>query len=211
MTALDHATASDDDLVAAWVTGDRAAFDVLVGRYERRVYGICYRYFGNPTDAEDAAQEAFVALLRRAATFSGASSFSTWMYRVTTNACNDLARNRARRPQAADTAVADLAGTAELDDVIANHELGLELSRALAQLDAGHRDAVLLHDVVGLPYADVADRLGLPVGTVKSRVHRGHARLAGLLGHLAPPAGVGGPHPPNPPREPSAATDPPTT
>jgi RNA polymerase sigma factor (sigma-70 family) len=104
---------SDEALLAAFVAGEDRAFDALVGRYERRVYAICYRYFGNAADAEDALQDAFVALLRRGSTFTGASSFSTWMYRVATNACNDLARKRARRPQRDDTDVAELAdGTA---------------------------------------------------------------------------------------------------
>jgi RNA polymerase sigma-70 factor, ECF subfamily len=173
--------ASDEELVAAWVRGDRSAFDELVRRYERRVFGICYRYFGNAADAEDAAQDAFIALLRRASTFTGASSFSTWMYRVATNACNDLARKRARRPQAATDGMERLAATAATDDALANRELGLELSEALAALEPEHREAVVLHDVMGLTHAEIAERHGVAVGTVKSRVHRAHARLADLL------------------------------
>src|SRR5918992_2999378 len=95
----DAVVESDEVLVKAFVAGDESAFDTLVQRHSRRVYAICLRYFGNPGDAEDAAQEAFLALYRRASTFSGAAPFSTWMYRVATNACNDLARKRARRPQ----------------------------------------------------------------------------------------------------------------
>ncbi|HUH07257.1 MAG TPA: sigma-70 family RNA polymerase sigma factor [Egibacteraceae bacterium] len=187
MSFEELAAASDEALVAAWVAGDGRAFELLVDRYDRRVYAICYRYFGEAADAEDAAQDAFLALLRRAETFSGASSFSTWMYRVATNACNDLARKRSRRPRSAGVEVEDLADVAIADDVLANRELGLELAEALSALDPEHRAAVVLHDVEGWPYADIAERLGVPVGTVKSRVHRGHARLAARLGEGRPP------------------------
>lgn len=201
------ADASDEALVAAFVAGDQRAFDLLVTRYQRRVYAICYRYFGNAADAEDAAQDAFVALLRRASTYHGAAAFSTWMYRVATNACNDLARKRSRRPQRTDADVTLLAGELTAEDLLARRELGLELANALAGLDPEHRDPVVLHDVEGWPYADIAERLGLPLGTVKSRIHRGHARLALALDHLqdraAPVPGPAG-------AEPGAAARPPT-
>lgn len=144
-------------------------------------------YFGDATDAEDAAQEAFVALLRKASTFAGTAAFSTWMYRVTTNACNDVARKRARRPRTVSEGVERLEETAAVDDLLANRELGVELEGALAGLDPEFREVIVLHDVAGLPYADIAERLGLAVGTVKSRIHRGHGRLAGALAHLREP------------------------
>jgi RNA polymerase sigma-70 factor, ECF subfamily len=177
--------ASDEDLVAAFLAGDGGAFDALVTRYERRVYAICYRYFGDATDAEDAMQEAFVALLRRGSTFTGASSFSTWMYRVATNACNDIARKRARRPQRHGADVGDLpdggGAVAGVDDQLAADSLGPDLLAALRTLDEATREAIVLHDVYGLGYAEIADRSEVAVGTVKSRIHRGHARLAEAL------------------------------
>lgn len=179
--------------MAAYVGGDAAAFDELVRRYRRRVYGICLHYFGHPGDAEDAMQEAFIALLRRASTFAGTAAFSTWMYRVTTNACNDLARKRARRPHASTTDVDALADTAAVDDVLGNRELGVDIRAALSTLDPAYRDAVVLHDVAGLPYAEIAQRLGVAEGTVKSRIHRGHARLAEALTHLREPRVPGEP------------------
>ena len=176
----------DEALVAAYVDGDEQAFDALVNRYQRRVYAICYRYFGDAEDAEDAAQDAFVALLRKAHTFSGASSFSTWMYRVATNACNDLARKRARRPQRSDGDISDrdaLAGEdASAEQALADQQLPPELVAALRSLDAPTREAIVLHDVYGVPYHEIAERSGAALGTVKSRIHRGHARLVGLLG-----------------------------
>lgn len=182
---------TDEALVTAWVGGDRAAFDELVRRYRRRVYGICFRYFGDAADAEDAAQDAFVAVLRRAHTFQGTSSFSTWMYRVAVNACNDLARKRGRRPRRSDADVSTLADElASPDDLMGRRELSMVLEKALAQLDADTRAAIVLHDVQGVPYQDIAERLGMAVGTVKSRIHRGHSRLAVLLTVSDPDTGT---------------------
>jgi RNA polymerase sigma-70 factor, ECF subfamily len=198
-----HEPVPDEALLAAFLDGEDHAFDALVTRYERRVYAICYRYFRDPAEAEDAMQEAFVALLRRGRTFTGASTFSTWMYRVATNACNDLARKRARRPQRDGTDVAVLAdarAVAGVEDEVAAASLGPELLAALRELEPDHREAVVLHDVYGLGYAEIAERSGVPVGTVKSRIHRGHARLAAAL-TASPPA---------PPGEPSPSSRPPT-
>ena len=185
--------ATDEELVGRFAGGDERAFTELVARYQRRVYGICYRYFRDASDAEDAAQEAFVALYRRAGSFAGSARFSTWMYRVAVNACNDLARRRSRRPQPAGVAVADLPDVVEAEDVLARRELAAELREALATLEPATRDAVLWHTVLGVPYQDIADRQGVALGTVKSRIHRGHARLATVLrgqepsGALQPP------------------------
>lgn len=187
---------SDAALVTAFLAGDEAAFDILVERHSPRVYAVCLRYFGNTADAEDALQDTFVTLLRRAQTYRGTAAFSTWLHRVATNACHDLSRRRARRPRSTGDDVERLAELAAPDDPLAARELGLELERALAVLDATTRAAVVLHDVQGLPYADIATRLDLPVGTVKSRIHRGHGRLADVLAHLREPVG-----PAEPPRQ----------
>lgn len=177
--------ASDEELVAAFSAGDTRAFDLLVDRYAHRVFAICYRYFGNAADAEDAAQDAFVALLRRGHTFSGASAFSTWMYRVARNACNDLARKRARRPQSDGTDVGEaehrLGAAPAAEDALADRDLDPALVAALRELDPDSREAVILHDLYGYPYADIAARSGVALGTVKSRIHRAHARLATAL------------------------------
>lgn len=171
---------TDEELVATFVAGDEAAYAVLVQRYERRVFGICLRYFRDRSDAQDAAQNAFLTLYRRAETFTGASKFSTWMYRVTKNTCNDLARKRARRPQKAEQMVEDLPIAAERDE-IGERMLALHLREALLQLDPVYRHAVVAHTVEGRPYHEIAAETGVAVGTVKSRVHRGHAKLAAIL------------------------------
>ena len=180
--------AGDEDLVKAFVAGDEGAFAVLVQRYERRVHGICFRYFGDAGDAEEAAQEAFLTLYRRASTFHGTSLFSTWMYRVTTNACNDIARKRSRRPRKAEAVVEDLP-LADTRDEVGQALLRLELREALLQLEPEHRAAVIGHTVEGRPYHEIAEQAGVAVGTIKSRVHRGHAKLAAILAGSAEPSG----------------------
>ena len=169
---------TDEALVAAYVAGDAAAFDELVRRYTRRVYGICWRYFHDAAEAEDAVQETFVVLLRRASTYRGGAAFSTWLYRVATNACHDIARRKARRPVPSEPLAEEVPAT---DNALEQRELGADLTQALAQLERDQREAIVLHDVIGLPYADVAVRQNVAVGTVKSRIARGHARLADLL------------------------------
>ena len=189
---------SDEELLSAFVAGDESAFEELTDRHAARVYAICYRYFRNVQDAEDAAQDAFLTLYRRAETFSATSAFSTWMYRVTMNTCNDLARKRARRPRTVpivderrngpDRSEVLASADPGTEDLLASAELAEELRDALAALDPDQREAVILHDVYGYPYVDIATRTGVAVGTVKSRVHRGHARLTDLLRHLRDPS-----------------------
>lgn len=210
---------SDEALVAAFVAGDPDAFDALVARHRRRVYGICYRYFGNAADAEDALQDTFVALLRRADTFGGTAAFSTWLYRVATNACNDLARKRSRRPKTVPLAPESRGGDGPpgqapaldepgVEEVLATRELGAELVAALRTLEPAQREAVVLHDVYGVPYHEIAARWDVAVGTVKSRIHRAHGRLADALAAADDAAGGGADAAPG---EPSASTRPPTS
>lgn len=181
---------TDAELVAAWQAGDDQAFDALVERFSRRVHGICLRYFRDPADAEEAAQDTFVTLYRRGHTFRGDAKLSTWLFRVATNACHDVARRRGRRPEELPLTPARLAeADAEVPDVAAQvdaAELDPELRSALDALDPEQRDAVVLRDVVGLSYEEVAARCGIAVGTAKSRVHRAHARLAATLSAPAP-------------------------
>jgi RNA polymerase sigma-70 factor (ECF subfamily) len=176
---------SDEVLLAAHLRGDPAAFGQQVARHERRIYGLCLRILGNREDAEDATQEAFVAALRKASSFRRAAAFSTWLYRIAVNAATDQARRRGR----ARTAPLDLedAGLAvapggELGEVVAS---AVAVQTALAKVPEEFRVAVVLCDLYRVPYADAAQILEIPVGTVKSRVFRGRLALAECLG--APP------------------------
>lgn len=190
---------NDEDLVARARTGDGDAFDLIVERHADRVYAICLRYFGNTHDAEDAFQAAFLAAYRGLASFRGRAALSTWLYRVATNACHDLARRRARQPRTVPLDERSTGGRAEPPDEaavdrMAAAELHPDLYAALSQLDPAQRHAVLLRDVVGAGYAEIARVQGVAVGTAKSRVHRGHAQLAALLtGAWNQPEGRRGP------------------
>lgn len=182
---------SDEEVLARYADEARparereTAFRELMTRFGRRVHAICYRYFGSHDEAEEAAQETFVLLARRAGQFRGDSRLSTWIYRIATNACHDLARWEARRPRTpvADVAaVADPAGAAPSPaERVEADELGDRVREALLQLDELTRGLLLVCAVEGRPYADAAAAFGLPLGTVKSRVHRGRAKLATLL------------------------------
>jgi RNA polymerase sigma-70 factor, ECF subfamily len=172
---------SDEVLLAAHLRGDPAAFGQLVARHERRIYGLCLRILGNREDAEDATQEAFVAALRKASSFRRAAAFSTWLYLIAVNAATDQARRRGRaRLAALDPEDAGLAVDpgGELGEVVA---AAVTVQTALAQVPEEFRVAVVLCDLYRLPYADAAQILEVPVGTVKSRVFRGRAALAERL------------------------------
>jgi RNA polymerase sigma-70 factor, ECF subfamily len=166
---------------------------LLRGQIER-VHGLCRRLCGNEADAEDATQEALLAVVRGLPRFDGRSSFTTWVHRVTTNACLDELRRRARRP----TVVRRLdAATGDHDDrtraldppdptpgVDERAPDRMAIDDALAALPEDFRVAVVLRDHLGLDYAEIAAVLDLAPGTVRSRIARGRARLADLLAPL---------------------------
>ena len=139
---------------------------------------------GNDTDAADATQEALLAIVRGLPRFDGRSAFGTWAYRVATNACLDELRRRKRRPEPAP----EDPTAAQLDGDPADVALRIDVDAALRRLPVDFRAAVVLRDLTGLDYAEIAEVLGLPSGTVKSRIARGRAALVPLLGNQAPPA-----------------------
>lgn len=154
--------------------------DDLLRRHYDRLFAVCRRVAGNDADAADGCQEALIAIARGLPKFDGRSTFKTWSYRVATNACLDEVRRRGRRPLA-------VAETPEstIDDVRIESRLGdrMELDEALAQLTEEFRAPVLMRDVGGLDYAEIAETLGLPPGTVRSRIARGRKQLSSILGN----------------------------
>ncbi len=172
----------DEDLVRRFVSGDRAAFAVLVERHERRVYNLALRMTGREEDARDASQEAFLTALRKLSSFRGEAAFATWLHRVTVNACYDLLRKRQRaplldrgddeRPEPEPPPAPDHA-----EDAVTS----LDVQRALLQVPPDYRAVMILHDVQDLPQDQVAAILRIPIGTVKSRLHRGRIALARAL------------------------------
>jgi RNA polymerase sigma-70 factor (ECF subfamily) len=182
---------SDEALLAAHLRGDPRAFGTLVARHERRIYGLCLRVLGNREDAEDATQEAFLAALRKAASFRRAAAFSTWLYRIAVNAATDQARRRGRARLTA-LGLEDAGLPTPGDDLGEAVASAVAVQTALTQVPEEFRIAVVLCDLYRVPYADAAQILEVPVGTVKSRVYRGRLALAERLGG-PPPLRVAGP------------------
>lgn len=174
--------------IAAARGGDRSAFEALVRRYADPVYGHALRFFGDPHLAEDAAQEVFIKVFRSMSSFDGRSAFSTWLFRVTRNVCLDMARQRSRRPVPVDTSEASVGGVEGslalqvTPDFSAGVVMSTALERALSALPALERDAFCAVALFGLAYAEAADALGVPAGTVKSRVFRARRSLLAELG-----------------------------
>jgi RNA polymerase sigma-70 factor (ECF subfamily) len=176
---------TDAELVERHLRGDGAAFDAIVDRYERRVYAVALRMCGEVEDARDVTQDVFVSALRSLKTFRSEAKLSTWLHRLAINASLDHLRRRRRRdarPLEDVHAVAD-PGLGP-DERAADAERAAAVHRALAAVSPEHRAVVVLHDLQGLEYAEIADALGMALGTVKSRLHRARLELARLLGHL---------------------------
>lgn len=174
----------DAELVRRWHAGDASAFEGLVRRHERRVFGLVYRMLGNRQEAEDVAQEAFLALHRHGHRFRGDARFSTFVYRVAANAAlnrrRTLGRRRAReealshRQDAGD----DLPSTPrDPEDAASGVEIQARVQAALLGLPQDLRMAVVLYDIEGQSYGEIAQVLRIPEGTVKSRIHRARTAL----------------------------------
>jgi RNA polymerase sigma-70 factor (ECF subfamily) len=173
----------DAPRVAAAQTGDRAALESLLRAHQARLFAVCRRLTGNDADAADACQEALLAIVRGLPRFDGRSAFSTWAYRIAVNASLDELRRRRRRPDPGlpgdDGMDADLVSTGgpSPEDVAT----ALDIDAALLQLPIEFRGPVVLRDLCGLDYAEIAEVLDIPPGTVRSRISRARAALVPLL------------------------------
>lgn len=178
---------SDEDLVRAFVAGHSEVFEILVRRHEDRVFAAALRMTGNRADALDATQDAFVAAFRRAASFRGEAAFGTWLYRIGINCAQDVIRRR--RPETAlpedEAERVTQAGPDRVEDAVVAR---VDLARALVELPDEYREAVVMFDLGGISYEEIARLTGAKMGTVKSRISRGRRRLAELLEHHGSPA-----------------------
>ena len=188
----------EQQLVSAARQGDMAAFESLVHLYEKRVFALTLRMCGNREDAAEAAQEAFLAAWQGLAFFRGDSSFSTWLYRLASNACVDLLRRESRHRTAAGPSLDDEELNLEVPDAMPSpqdeaerRELREEIERGLAALSPEHREVLVLRELHQLSYDEIAETLDLDVGTVKSRISRGRKQLRKFLlksGNFSPPS-----------------------
>lgn len=182
----------DGELIARWQSGDQSAFEALIRRHERRVFGLLMRMLGNREEAEDVAQEAFLSLHRHGHRFRHQARFSTYVFRVAANAAlnrrRSLGRKNARMRQLKlrQEAGSDLpSAPRDPESMAAGTQIQAQVQEALLQLPADLRIATLLYDIEGLSYREIATVLEIPEGTVKSRIHRARntlrVRLKGLM------------------------------
>lgn len=179
------ASETDERLVRRFQEGSADAFEVLVQRHSARVYNLCLRILGDPDEAADASQDTFLATLRKLSTFRGDSAFTTWLHRVTVNACYDSLRRKRRRPllqlvrdEDDERSETSLPAPDHADQVV----FSVDVARALQEVPEEFRVVLVMADVQDLPYDEIASVLEIPVGTVKSRVFRGRAALGRALG-----------------------------
>jgi RNA polymerase sigma-70 factor (ECF subfamily) len=173
------ATLTDDaHLISACRRGEARAMEMLYHQYKRRVFGMAHRIVG-VSDAEEVAQEVFVRVFRGLASFRGDSALSTWIYRLTVNAALSHLARRGRRNEVGDDGLTELPAppVAERDSALA-----ARIEAALAQLPAGYRAILVLHDVEGLSHEECAAILECRIGTCKSQLHKARARMRDLLG-----------------------------
>ncbi|HEX3255613.1 MAG TPA: sigma-70 family RNA polymerase sigma factor [Gaiellaceae bacterium] len=166
----------DAPLVARARRGDRWAFEQLVERHQHRLFTLAARTLGSVDDAADAVQEAFIRAWLGLPNFRGGALFSTWLFRIGLNAAHDQRAKRRTEP------LDETREPADPQDAFLRSELSGTLQRALDDLDEDYRVAVVLYDVLGCSYSEVAELTGVPEGTVKSRIFRGRRRIAELLG-----------------------------
>ncbi len=188
--ADEDVAAQDRDLAGRAGRGDRVAFQMLVEKYQKRVYGIAYGMVYSADDALDITQEAFIRVHRYLGSFQGSSSFYTWLYRIVVNLSVDHLRRRSHEPtvdyddtlQHADTSEQQPSAIGDPARALRDRELGTELEKALAQLSPVHRAVLLLREVEGLSYQEMAKVMGCSVGTIMSRLFHARKRMQKLLG-----------------------------
>jgi RNA polymerase sigma-70 factor, ECF subfamily len=171
----------DGPLVVRAQKGDRWAFEQLVDRHQHRLFTLAARLLGSPDDAADAVQEAFIRAWLGLSSFRRGARFSTWLHRICLNSVHDQRTKRRTSP------LEEVPEPADPRDEFLASELSGALQEVLDSLDEEYRAAVVLYDVLGCSYAEIAELTGVAEGTVKSRIFRGRQRLGELLGTSVQP------------------------
>jgi RNA polymerase sigma-70 factor (ECF subfamily) len=171
---------SDEELVARSRGGDLDSFNQLVLRWERPIYALAYRVIGREEDARDVAQETFLRAFRALSGFKGQAKFSSWLYRITLNLCRDWIRRERRTPAVQAPEGMDLVEMAaesspaeSIEDLVSRKELGRAVAIAMSTLPEEQRTAIILKEYHGLTFQEIADLLGCPLSTVKTRLYQG--------------------------------------
>ena len=184
--AAEREARRDADLVERLKKGDAKALDELYRRHREAAYGIAYRLVGSREDALEVVQESFIHVMRGIQTFRGQSSFRTWLYRIVTHAALDYRRWRALRvadslDSDTSTEPAALATDRSPQDAAADRDLGAAIDKALSNISEKNRAALILYAIEGMSYKEVAEVLGISIGTVMSRIFNARQRLRELL------------------------------
>ena len=173
-------TSTDEELVARSVSGDADSFNQLILRWERPIYALAYRTIGREEDARDVCQETFLRAFRALPGFRGQAKFSSWLYRIALNLCRDWLRKERRAPlvQAPEGVdLVELAAAAEpsesIEDLVARKDLSRAVERVMARLPEEQRTAIILKEYHGLTFQEIADLVGCPLSTVKTRLYQG--------------------------------------
>jgi RNA polymerase sigma-70 factor (ECF subfamily) len=173
-------TWSDEELVSRSIGGDADSFNQLVLRWERPIYALAYRVIGREEDARDVCQETFLRAFRALGGFRGQAKFSSWLYRIALNLCRDWVRRQRRTPVVQlpeDVDVMELAVSREptepIEDLVARHDLTRLVEKAMARLPEEQRTAIILKEYHGLTFQEIADLVGCPLSTVKTRLYQG--------------------------------------
>ena len=173
-------TWTDEELVARSIGGDNDSFNELILRWERPIFALAYRTIGREEDARDVCQETFLRAFRALPGFRGQAKFSSWLYRIALNLCRDWIRRERRAPVVqppADTDLMELAVAAEpsesIEELVARKDLAQAVERAMAVLPEEQRTAIVLKEYHGLTFQEIADLVGCPLSTVKTRLYQG--------------------------------------
>ena len=171
---------SDEELVARSIGGDTDSFNQLIKRWEKPIFALAYRTLGREEDARDVTQETFLRAFRAINGFKGEAKFSSWLYRIALNLCRDWIRRERRTPVIATPEGVDLvelAGEGDevepFDEVVARRDLSKTVQRVMRALPEEQRTAIVLKEYHGLTFQEIADTLGCPLSTVKTRLYQG--------------------------------------
>jgi RNA polymerase sigma-70 factor, ECF subfamily len=171
---------TDEELVARSRTGDLDSFNQLVLRWERPIYALAYRTIGREEDARDVCQETFLRAFRALGGFKGEAKFSSWLYRITLNLCRDWIRRERRAPVVQppeDVDLIELAAATEpsesIEDLVARKDLSRLVEQAMTLLPEEQRTAIVLKEYHGLTFQEIAELVGCPLSTVKTRLYQG--------------------------------------
>lgn len=179
---------SDSQIIERTLNGEPEAFNLLVRRWERQIYGLTLRMLGRDDEAKDATQDTFISAYRNLSKFRGEAKFSSWIYRIALNICNTRLRSRTKtlisiEEQREETGF-ELATDTDPGSNIQQQQIARHVRRALQGLPAEMRQVIIMKEYEGLKFSEIADILGIPVSTVKTRMYTGLSELRKRLDHL---------------------------